>query len=224
MSEKTATPESQPEDFKPQLIKLALEIGPLLVFFMGTVFGQNFLDRSELLSNWFSSPIIFATATFMVAMTMSLAITWLAFRRVAVMPLVTLAMVLVFGGLTLYFQDSLFIKIKATIINSLFGTALLGGLMFRQSLLKYVFGEVYMLEPRGWQVLTVRWGIFFFFLAMLNEVAWRGAEQFFTDPDSADKFYAGFKFWAVIPITIVFSMFQLPVLNKYALGSNVEQT
>ena len=91
------------------------------------------------------------------------------------MPLVTGVVVLIFGALTLWFQDSTFIKIKPTIVNSLFGATLLGGLLFGQSLLKYVFGEVYKLKPEGWQKLTVRWGLFFFLLAVLNEFAWRGS-------------------------------------------------
>ena len=203
-------------ELKPQLIKIVLEIGPLLVFFICTIFGEGWLERSDLLRSWFRSPIIFATAPFMVTMTVSLAISWLLFRRLAVMPLVTLAMVLVFGGLTLYFQDSTFIKVKPTIVNSLFGVTLLGGLVFGQSLLKYVFGEVYKLQPKGWQVLTVRWGLFFLCLAVLNEIAWRGAGLFFADPDAGDTFYAGFKFCAVMPITVIFSMLQLPLLTRYA--------
>jgi intracellular septation protein len=204
-------------ELRPQLIRIGLEIGPLLVFFICTTFGEGWLEKSELLRSLFASPIIFATAPFMVAMVISLAISWLVFKRVAVMPLVTLVVVLIFGTLTLWLQDGIFIKIKPTIVNSLFGATLLGGLLFRQSLLRYVFGEVYHLQPKGWQVLTVRWGLFFFLLAVLNEFAWRGAGLFFADPDKADSFYAGFKLWAVMPITVVFSMLQVPLLNKYAI-------
>jgi len=217
MTEQTKDADINWEELRPQLIRIGLEVGPLLVFFICTTFGESWLDRSELLRSLFASPIIFATAPFMVAMVISLLISWLVFRRVAVMPLVTLAVVLVFGTLTLWLQDSTFIKIKPTIVNSLFGATLLGGLLFGQSLLKYVFGEVYHLQPKGWQVLTVRWGLFFFLLAALNEFAWRGAGLFLTDPAAADSFYAGFKLWAVMPITIVFSMLQVPLLNKYAI-------
>jgi intracellular septation protein len=114
--------------------------------------------------------------------------------------------VLVFGTLTFIFQDTTFIKMKPTVVNSLFGTVLLGGLLFGQSLLKYVFGEVYKLKPEGWFVLTVRWGLFFFVLAGLNEVVWR----FFPDQ------WVNFKVWGIMPLTIIFSIFQLPVLTKYA--------
>ncbi len=217
MTDTTKEPEINWDELRPQLIRVGLEIGPLLVFFICTTFGEGWLERSELLRSLFASPIIFATAPFMVAMVISLAISWMLFRRVAVMPLVTLAVVLVFGTLTLWLQDSTFIKIKPTIVNSLFGATLLGGLLFGQSLLKYVFGEVYRLKPEGWQKLTVRWGLFFFLLAVLNEFAWRGSGLFITDPTEADKFYAGFKLWAVMPITVVFSMLQVPLLNKYAI-------
>jgi intracellular septation protein len=122
------------------------------------------------------------------------------------MPVVTAVVLAVFGTLTFIFQDTTFIKIKPTIVNALFGSVLLGGLLFRQSLLKYVFGEVYKLKPEGWLVLTVRWGIFFFVLAALNEVVWR------LFPD----YWVPFKVWGVMPLTILFSVSQLPVLSKYA--------
>jgi intracellular septation protein len=217
MTDTTKEPEVNWDELRPQLIRVGLEIGPLVVFFICTTFGEGWLERSELLRSLFASPIIFATAPFMVAMVISLLVSWLLFKRVAVMPLVTMAVVLIFGTLTLWLQDSTFIKIKPTIVNSLFGATLLGGLLFRQSLLKYVFGEVYHLKPEGWQKLTVRWGLFFFLLAVLNEFAWRGSGLFITDVAEADKFYAGFKLWAVMPITVVFSMLQVPLLNRYAI-------
>ena len=115
---------------------------------------------------------------------------------------------LVFGTLTLLLQDDTFIKMKPTIVNSLFAVTLLGGLVFGKSLLKYVFGEVYKLKPEGWRKLTLNWGLFFVFLAVSNEVVWR---LFDTDT------WVAFKVWAIMPITVVFSMLQLPLLNRYAL-------
>jgi intracellular septation protein len=205
------------DSVKPQLIRIGLEIGPLIIFFLATTYGEGLLDRFAVLKSLFASPIIFATAPFMVAMLVSLVISWVVFRRVAIMPLVTAIVVVIFGSLTLYFQNGLFIKIKPTIVNSLFGLMLLGGLVFRQSLLKYVFGEVYHLKPEGWRALTIRWGLFFFVLALLNEVAWRGAGALYATPAEADKFYAAFKIWGVVPFTLIFSMLQLPLLQKYAL-------
>lgn len=190
-----ATEESKAEqinwdELRPQLIKIALELGPLVVFFMVNA----------------NADIFAATAWFMGAMVLSLALSWFILRRVAVMPLVTGVVVLIFGSLTLYLQDDTFIKMKPTIVNSLFGGVLLGGLLFGQSLLRHVFGDVYKLKPEGWLVLTLRWGIFFFVLAALNEIIWR---NFSTD------LWVAFKVWGIMPLTVIFSMLQLPVLSKY---------
>jgi len=151
--------------------------------------------------------IFTGTAWFMGAMVLSLLLSWLLLRRIAVMPLVTGVVVLIFGSLTLIFHDDTFIKMKPTVINSLFGAVLLGGLFFRQSLLRYVFGDVYKLKPDGWTILTLRWGLFFFFLAVLNEVVWR---------TQSTDFWVAFKVWATMPLTIVFAALQLPILQKYA--------
>jgi intracellular septation protein len=127
--------------------------------------------------------------------------------------LITGVVVLVFGGLTLWLQDDTFIKMKPTITNLLFGSVLLGGLLFGQSLLKYVFGDVYKLKPEGWLILTMRWGIFFFALAIINEILWR---NFSTDV------WVAFKVWGIMPLTVIFSMFQLPVLTNDAPAAEPE--
>ena len=188
-----AEPNEQPvnwDELRPQLVKLALELGPLLIFFGVNAYADIFV----------------ATAWFMGAMALSLALSWVLLKRIAVMPLVTGIVVLVFGGLTLWLQDDTFIKMKPTIVNTLFGSVLLGGMVFGQSLLRYVFGDVYQLQPRGWMLLTLRWGLFFFVLAVLNEVVWR---NFSTDA------WVAFKVWGIMPLTVVFSMLQLPLLNRY---------
>ena len=187
----TAEPEMNWDEVRPQIIKLVLELGPLVVFFI--VNGR--------------ADIFVATAWFMGAMAVSLLASWLILRKIAVMPLVTGVVVLVFGGLTLWLQDDTFIKMKPTITNLLFSSVLLGGLLFGQSLLKYVFGDVYKLLPRGWFLLTLRWGLFFLVLAVANEILWR---NFSTDV------WVAFKVWGIMPLTIVFSVLQLPTLTKYA--------
>jgi intracellular septation protein len=192
---------------KQQVIKLVLELGPLVVFFIVNARAADILARFPALAQWFTQPIIFATAVFMMAMAISLTVSWLVLKRIAVMPLVTGAVVLVFGGLTLWFQDSTFIKLKPTIVNVLFGTVLLGGLPFGHTMLKYVFGEVYRLTEEGWTVLSLRWGLFFFVLALLNEVVWR---------TQTDDIWVAFKVWGIMPITVVFSMLQIPALTRYA--------
>jgi intracellular septation protein len=178
-------------ELKPQLIKMALELGPLVVFVIVNARADIFVG----------------TAWFMGAMVLSLALSWLLLKRVALMPLVTGVVVLVFGGLTLWLHDDTFIKMKPTVINALCGAVLLGGMAFRLSLLKYVFGDVYKLRPEGWTILTLRWGLFFFFLAVLNEVVWR---------TQSTDFWVAFKVWATMPLTIVFAALQVPVLTKYA--------
>lgn len=213
-TEAVKTVTEQSGDPKAQLIKLALELGPLVVFFVMNARGEKIMDAFPVLHNWFTQPIIFATAVFMVAMVIAMGFSLAIFKRVAVMPLVTFAVVLVFGGLTLYFQDSTFIKLKPTITNLLFASVLLGGMLFGQSLLKYVFGEVYKLQEEGWTKLTFRWGLFFLVLAVLNEIVWRG---FSTDV------WVAFKVWGVMPLTVVFSMLQLPILTKYGLENDQAQ-
>jgi len=187
------------KDTKSQLIKLVLELGPLVLFFIINA----------------RAGIFAATAWFMGAMVISLLLSWIILKRIAIMPLVTGVVVLVFGGLTLYLQDDTFIKIKPTIVNIMFGTVLLGGMLFGQSLLKYVFGDVYALEEQGWKSLTLRWGIFFFVLAIINEIVWR---NFSTD------FWVMFKVWGIMPITIVFSMFQLPLMSKYGIDEDEQES
>lgn len=191
MTDKTAEPEVNWDELRPQLIKLGLELGPLVVFFI-----MN--GRAD---------IFVATAWFMGAMVVSLLASWLILKKIAVMPLVTGVVVLVFGGLTLWLQDDTFIKMKPTITNALFAAVLLGGLAFGQSLLKYVFGDVYKLRPEGWWKLTLNWGLFFVVLGVLNEIVWR---NFDTD------FWVAFKVWGIMPLTVLFSMTQVPLLNKYA--------
>lgn len=195
-------------DWKPQAIKLSLELGPLVLFFLANARGAQILDTFPAAKSIFPEPIFLATGLFMVAMVISLILSRMIMKKIAIMPLVTGAVVLVFGGLTLWLQDDTFIKMKPTIVNVLFGAVLLGGMAFRLSLLKYVFGEVYRLKPEGWSKLTWRWGWFFLALAVLNEVIWR---NFSTD------FWVTFKVWGIMPLTIVFSMLQVPVLTRYAL-------
>lgn len=191
MSDKTAEAEVSWSELRPQVIKLALELGPLVVFFITNA-------RTDIFT---------ATAWFMGAMVVSLTLSWLILKKIAVMPLVTGVVVLVFGGLTLWLQDDTFIKMKPTITNTLFAAVLLGGLLFGQSLLRYVFGDVYKLRPEGWWRLTLNWGLFFVALAILNEVVWR---------TQTTDFWVAFKVWGIMPLTILFSLSQLPLLSKYA--------
>jgi intracellular septation protein len=177
-----------------QLGKMLLEVGPLGVFFLANSQGG----------------IFWGTGCFMVATVVALSLSYLIFKKIPVMPLVSGIFILVFGGLTLWLHDELFIKIKPTLVNVLFGSTLAVGLYFRQNLLKYVFGEVFRLTDEGWRQLTFRWACFFFFLAVLNEVVWR---------NFSDEFWISFKLFGIMPLTVVFAMSQVGLLKKFEATS-----
>ncbi len=130
------------------------------------------IERFPVLAS-IGAPIFLATALFMGATVIALAISWTMTRTLPIMPLVSGIVVLVFGALTLWLHNDTFIKMKPTIVNTLFGAILLGGLFFGKSLLGYVFDSAFRLDAEGWRKLTLRWGLFFIFLAVVNEVVWR---------------------------------------------------
>jgi intracellular septation protein len=200
------------------LLKLVLEMGPLVAFFLSNSKPDWFrpllsLVLPEALISGPQSGIFVATAVFMVAMLLSLVLTKALMGKLPIMPLVSGAVVLIFGGLTLWLKDDLFIKLKPTIVNTLFGTVLLGGLAMGKPLLPYVLDSVFRLTDEGWHKLTFRWGLFFFFLAALNEVVWR---MFSTD------FWVAFKVWGVMPVTIIFAMAQVGILQRHELKEDYE--
>jgi intracellular septation protein len=199
---------------KPQLhplLKLALDFGPLLLFFFA-----NF--RPALFEPWLApiipeavatgarSGIFVATAVFMVAIVAAFLISYAMTRRVPVMALVTAVIVVVFGGLTLFLQNDTFIKLKPTMIYLLFSGVLLGGLVMRKPLLATVFDQMFHLTEEGWRKLTIRWIVFFLALAVLNEIVWR--------TQSTDA-WVTFKVFGVMPLTFIFAAFQYPLLLKY---------
>jgi intracellular septation protein len=173
-------------------LKLVLEMGPLVLFF---------------LTNW-KFGIFPATGVLMASVVAALAVSYVKTRHLPIMPLVTAVFVLVFGGLTFFFNDDLFIKLKPTIVNCLFGAALLGGLAMGKPLLPILLDSVLQLTEEGWRKLTLRWGIFFFFLALVNEVVWR---HFTTD------FWVSFKAFGIMPLTILFALSQVPLILKYEI-------
>ena len=189
------------------VLKLALELGPLVVFFFANSKGTWLAQKIPALAD-IGGPLFIATLLFMVATAIALIVSYALTKTLPIMPLVSGAVVLVFGSLTLYLQDETFIKMKPTIVNSLFGMVLLGGLYFGKSLLGYVFGNAFKLDAEGWKKLTLRWGIFFLVLAVMNEVVWR---NFSTDN------WVAFKVWGTMPITLLFTMSQMPLIMKHSV-------
>ena len=180
---------------KPQLnpfLKLALDFGPLVLFF----YANSRYD------------IFVATGTFMIAVLVALAISYAMTRHLPIMPVVTAIIVVVFGGLTLFLHDATFIKVKPTIIYALFGAILLGGLFFGKSLLATVLDSMFELTDEGWRKLTLRWALFFFALAILNEIVWR---------NTSTNVWVDFKVFGVTPLTFLFGALQVPLLKKYAV-------
>lgn len=188
------------------LLKMVLELGPLMVFFFANSRGDWLAEKFPVLTE-FGGPIFIATGLFMIATATSLIVSWIMTRKLPMMPLISGIVVFVFGALTLWLQNDTFIKMKPTIVNTLFGVILLGGLLFGQSLLGYVFNSAFKLTDEGWRKLTLRWGIFFLFLAVLNEVVWR---NFTTD------FWVAFKVWGTMPITVLFTMAQMPLIMRHS--------
>jgi intracellular septation protein len=171
-------------------LKLALELGPLVIFFIAN-------QRAGIFT---------ATGIFIVATVLSLGVHHALVRKLPIMPLVSGVVVVVFGGLTLALQDEHFIKLKPTIVNTLFGLVLLGGLYFRKPLLAVVLDSMFDLTNEGWRKLTLRWALFFFVLAVLNEVVWR---------TQSTDFWVSFKVFGIMPLTIAFALAQTPLLMRY---------
>lgn len=184
----TAPPGHTPAE--NQLLKLLVELGPLGIFFFANSQGGIYVG----------------TGCFVAATVASLIASRLLFGRIPTMPLVSGFFVLVFGGLTLWLQNDMFIKLKPTIVNTVFAAILFGGLLYGQSFLKYLFGDVFRLTEEGWKKLTFRWACFFLFLAGLNEIAWR---VLVTDD------WVKFKVFAIMPITMVFAACQVGLLKSY---------
>lgn len=170
--------------------RLWLDLGPLIIFFITYKFAG----------------ILWATGVLMVATAITLSLSFMAEKRLRVMPVITLVLVIFFGGLTLYFKDSTFIKMKPTAIYILFALALGSGAVFGQYFLKVVFDGAFDLPDTIWRTLTWRWAGFFVALAVLNEVIWR---------NFSENIWVSFKVFGFLPLTIVFALANMPLMLKY---------
>ena len=174
------------------LFKLATELGPLVIFFGANAkFG-----------------LFVATGAFMVAIVAAIAASYIVTRHLPLMAIVTAVIVLVFGGLTLFFHDELFIKIKPTIIYALFALTLGIGLLLGRSFITIMFDQMFNLTPQGWRILTMRWALFFAGMAVLNEIVWR---------TQTTDFWVNFKVFGVTPLTMILAIAQMPLTKRYHL-------
>ncbi|MDC0193110.1 septation protein A [Pelagibacteraceae bacterium] len=174
------------------LYKILIDIGPLAVFFI-------FYTRSGLQAS---------ILPFMVATVIAVLFSYILEKKIPIMPTVGAGIVLLFGGLTIYFDNDVFFKMKPTIINLLFAVILYGGILINKPLLKYLLGAALKLEEVGWKILTQRWIGFFIALAVLNEIVWR--------TQSTDV-WVNFKVFGILPITFIFTMTQFPLIKKYQI-------
>ena len=176
-------------------IKFLTDFGPLVIFF------YFYYDSGKDLK--------IAIPPFIVATLLALAIMWVLEKTIPKVPLLSGILITFFGGLTIYFDNPVFIYIKPTIINILFGLALIFGKYFaKEPVLKKLMGKSIALTEEGWEVLNKRWVYFFFGLALLNEIVWR---------TQSEEFWVNFKVWGILPITVIFTAFQIPLINKYKI-------
>lgn len=191
---------TKPANLRPEIsgsLRLALDLGPLLIFFA---------------AYWFTGKNVFvATAIFMAATALAMVVSVMKTGKVSAMLLFSGLMVLGFGGLTLWLHDESFIKIKPTLYYVMVACILFFGLWTGKPTLKLVLGHAYPgLSERGWSLLSRNWGVFFIVLAISNEIVWR---------TTSTSFWLGYKLWGALPATIVFAMSQLPMLTRHGLNA-----
>src|SRR5258708_10111032 len=174
------------------LFKLATDLGPLIVFFVANAKFNLFV----------------ASGAFMVAVVVAMAVSYVVTRHVPIMAIVTAVVVIVFGTLTLVLHDETFIKVKPTIIYTLFAAILGGGLLFGRSFIAIMFDQMFNLTPQGWRILTLRWALWFLAMAVLNEIIWR---------TQSTDFWVAFKAFGMVPLTMLFAVNPMPLTKRYHL-------
>ena len=174
------------------VIKLFVDIGPLAVFFI-------FYIRSDLKT---------AILPFMIATIIAVLFSYILEKKIPLMPTFGAIIILIFGGLTIYFDNETFFKMKPTIINVLFAGILYGGIIFKKPLLRYLLGAALKLEDKGWDILTKRWISFFIALAILNEIVWR---------TQTTDVWVNFKVFGILPITFIFTLTQFSIIKKFQI-------
>ena len=177
------------------LLKFIADFGPLLIFF--TVYYKSGNNLSVAIP-----PLIISTV-------IAVAIIYFLEKKIPYIPLVGGILISLFGGLTLYFNNPVFLYMKPTIINVIFAiTLIVGKTFFNKNFLEFFLKTAFQLDELGWSKLNNRWAYFFIFLAILNEIVWR------TQPETT---WVNFKVWGIIPLTFIFTALQLPMINKHKL-------
>tara|TARA_B100000965_G_scaffold244298_1_gene205025 strand:+ start:558 stop:1097 length:540 start_codon:yes stop_codon:yes gene_type:complete len=172
-------------------IKLLIDVGPLAVFFIYYKISGDLID---------------SILPLMVATVIAVFVSYILEKKIPIMPTLGAGIVIIFGGLTIIFDNKIFIFMKPTIINIMFAAILYGGIVFKKPLLKYLLGTALKLKDDGWNILTIRWIAFFIALAILNEIVWR---------TMSEEFWVSFKVFGILPITFIFTMTQFPLIKKY---------
>ncbi len=176
-------------------LKFVADFGPLLIFF--TVYYKSGNNLSAAIP-----PLIVATI-------IAVMVVYLLEKKIPYVPLVGGIIITLFGGLTLYFNNPIFLYMKPTIINVIFALVLIGGRIFlKKNFLEFFFKSAFQLDQTGWNKLNNRWAFFFILLAVLNEIIWR---------TQSEAVWVNFKVWGILPLTFIFTAFQLPLINKHKI-------
>ena len=174
-------------------IKFIADFGPLLIFF--TIYYKSGNNLTVAIP-----PLIIATIV-------AVGIMYFIEKKIPYVPLIGCFLITLFGGLTIYFSNPIFLYVKPTVINIIFAILLLvGKIFFNRNLLKTLFSKSLQIQEDGWNRLLYRWIFFFFFLAIVNEIVWR---------TQTEEFWVNFKVWGILPITFIFTAFQIPLIQKY---------
>lgn len=179
-----------PTPDRNQLLKMGIDLAPLLVFF----------------AVYLTLGIYWATGALMAATVVSMIASWIVLGHISATLIVTTGLVVGFGALTLFFNDPRFIKMKPTIVNLLFAGFLFGGLLLKRPVLQYILGEALRLTDVGWRKLSLRWAFFFLGMALLNEIVWR---------NFSEATWASFKVFGILPLTLGFAVLQLGLMRRY---------
>ena len=176
-------------------LKFITDFGPLLIFFI--VYYKSGKDLTAAIP-----PLIIATIT-------AVALVYFIEKKIPYVPLIGGIVITLFGGLTLYFNNPIFIYMKPTIVNLIFASVLIvSNILYKKNFLKFFLQSAFQLDDIGWNKLNFRWAYFFIFLAFLNEIVWR------TQPE---VIWVNFKVWGILPITFIFTVIQVPLINRHKL-------